>query len=80
MLQNKTLMSAAKWVGTVAGVAGAVLIALNLGMVIYGFWLYLISSVLWTAVGWVQRETSLFVLQGAFTAINILGIYRWLEH
>jgi hypothetical protein len=33
MPQNKTLMSAAKWVGTVAGVAGAVLIALNLGMV-----------------------------------------------
>jgi hypothetical protein len=49
-------------------------------MVIYRFWLYLISSVLWSVVGWKQREGALFVLQGAFTAINILGIYRWLGH
>lgn len=35
------------------------------------------SSLLWSAVGWVHREPSLFVLQGAFTLINLLGIYRW---
>ena len=52
------------------GVAGAMVIALNFGFVIYGFYLYLISSTLWSVVGWVQREPSLFVLQGAFTAIN----------
>jgi uncharacterized membrane protein len=73
-------LSSAKWIGTITGVAGAVVIALNFGFVIYGFYLYLISSVLWSVVGWVQREASLFVLQGAFTAINILGIYRWLGH
>ena len=73
-------VSAAKWIGTVTGVAGAMVIALNLGFVIYGFYLYLISSTLWSVVGWMQREPSLFVLQGAFTAINILRIYRWLEH
>jgi hypothetical protein len=38
------------------------MIALNLGLVIYGFGLFLISSLLWSVVGWVQRETSLFVL------------------
>ena len=73
-------VSAAKWIGTVTGVAGAMVIALNFGFVIYGFYLYLISSTLWSVVGWMQREPSLFVLQRAFTAINILGIYRWLEH
>ena len=41
------------------------------------FALFLISSVLWSAVGWIHREPSLVVLQGAFTAINLLGIYRW---
>jgi hypothetical protein len=73
-------LSSAKWIGTIAGVAGATVIALNFGFVIYGFYLYLISSVLWSVVGWMQREASLFVLQSAFTAINILGIYRWLGH
>jgi len=68
----------AKWVGTAAGVAGAVLIAANIGAVGFGFVLFLISSLLWILVGWMHREPSLVVLQGAFTAINVLGIYRWM--
>lgn len=71
-------LTAAKWIGTAAGVAGAMLIALNLGLVVYGFGLFLMSSILWTAVGWLQREPSLVVLQGAFTAINVVGVARWL--
>ena len=71
-------LTTAKWVGTAAGVSGAIMVALNLGLVVPGFWLFLISSVLWTVIGWVQREMSLLVLQGTFTIINIVGIYRWL--
>ena len=73
-----SLLLAAKWLGSACGVAGAIMIALNLGLVIYGFALFLISSVLWSAIGWLQRETSLVVLQVAFTIINVIGIYRWL--
>ena len=40
-------LSGAKWLGTVCGVAGAIMIALNLGVVVYGFALFLVSSVLW---------------------------------
>lgn len=72
-------LSGAKWFGSACGVAGAIMIALNLGLVIYGFGLFLISSVLWSVIGWLQRETSLVVLQGTFTnIINVVGIYRWL--
>jgi hypothetical protein len=70
-------VSAAKWVGTAAGVSGAILIALNVGMVVFGFGLFLLSSVLWGVVGLVQRETSLFVMQAVFTAVNLLGLWRW---
>ena len=68
---------AAKWLGAAAGVAGAAIVALNLGVAVHAFWLFLISSLLWTAVGWSQRETSLVVLQAAFTVINLVGISRW---
>ena len=44
------LLAPAKWIGTVTGVSGAVLIALNLDVVAYGFGLFLISSVLWAWV------------------------------
>lgn len=67
----------AKWLGTAAGVCGALLIALNLGAVGYGFALFLVSSLLWCGVGFAQREPSLVVLQSAFTAINLIGIWRW---
>jgi hypothetical protein len=52
-------------------------IALNLGIVVYGFALFFLSSLLWGSVALVQREPSLAVLQGAFTAINVLGLWRW---
>jgi hypothetical protein len=68
----------AKWIGTVCGVTGATLIALNLGVVGCGFALFLVSSLSWGAVGLVQREPSLIVLQSAFTIINVLGLWRWL--
>lgn len=71
-------LSAVKWIGTAAGVAGALVIATNLGSVAYGFMLFLVSSILWSLVGWMQREASLVVLQGAFTVINVVGIVRWL--
>ena len=72
------LLTVAKWTGTVAGIAGAVLIALNVGLVVHGFALFLISSVLWTLAALAQRESSLAVLQGAFTVITVIGIVRWM--
>jgi len=73
-----SLLITTKWAGTVAGITGAVLIALNIGFVGYGFMLFLISSILWSAAAVVQRDVSLGVLQGAFTIINVLGIFRWM--
>jgi len=56
---NPIALGAAKWIGTGAGVSGAILIALNLGIVVYGFALFLLSSLLWGSVALVQREPSL---------------------
>jgi hypothetical protein len=79
MSRDRTPMwLAIKWVGTFTGIAGAVLIALNIGIVGYGFVLFLISSLLWSAVAIVQRDASLFVLQGTFVLVDVVGVARWL--
>ncbi len=52
---NATSLRIANWLGTATGVAGAVIIAANLGIVAHGFVLFLISSILWSAVSWIQR-------------------------
>jgi nicotinamide riboside transporter PnuC len=77
MFSNWTYLDIAKWTGVAAGVVGATLIALNIGIVEYGYIFFLVSSLLWMAVGVTQRERSLVVLQLAFTIVNILGLYRW---
>ena len=51
-------LSVAKWFGTLCGIAGATMIALNLGVVVYGFALFFVSSVLWGVIGLIQREPS----------------------
>ena len=40
-------LSVVKWTGTAAGIFGGAMVALNLGIVQYGFVLFLISSLLW---------------------------------
>jgi drug/metabolite transporter (DMT)-like permease len=78
-LQNQIpWLGPAKWIGTLAGIAGASLVALNLDVSGYGFLLFLASSLLWCAAGVAQRDDSLILLQATFVIINIIGIYRWL--
>ena len=75
---DNTALRITKWLGTATGIAGAIIIAANVGFVAHGFKMFLVSSILWSAVSWVQREASLFLLQATFTVINVIGIYRWL--
>jgi hypothetical protein len=71
------MLTAMKWIGTVAGVVGAAMIALNWGVNLYGYMVFLVSSLLWLAVSLHQRERSLAVLQLAYTIINLIGLYRY---
>ena len=71
-------MTVLKWLGTAFGIAGATVIAANLPISGWGFALFLVSSVSWTIAGLRMREPSITALNATFTAINLLGIYRWL--
>ncbi len=67
-----------KWTGTGTGILGALLIAANVPLSGWGFVLFLVSSLAWTGAGLLTREPSLVALNATFTAINVLGIVRWL--
>ena len=70
--------SALKWLGTVTGVLGALVLALNIPVSGWGWVLFTISSISWTVAGLVLRDMSLAVLQGAFVFVDLLGVWRWL--
>ena len=41
-----------------------------------GFWVFLLSNVLWTVWGWHAGAYALIVLQAALAAMNIRGAYK----
>lgn len=61
-----------------AGMTGAVVLALNGPRAGWGFVLYLASNVAWIAASWVQGQWPLFTQQLVFAAVSLLGIWVWL--
>jgi nicotinamide riboside transporter PnuC len=64
-------------VGAIFGVAGAVLVSLNIPQSKYGFILFLISSALLGIVSWQRKMQYLLTMQMVFLGINIVGVVRW---
>ncbi len=81
MIRHSTKsLTSAKWLGTVAGIVGALPVALNIGGTIVGigFVFFAVSATAWVVAGWRMGEPSLVAMHGVFLVINLLGIWRWL--
>ncbi|MBT7556990.1 hypothetical protein HN615_08705 [Candidatus Woesearchaeota archaeon] len=70
---NKTF----EMIGAICGVAGAVLVSLNIPQSKYGFVLFIISSILLGIVSWQRKMQYLLTMQMVFLGINIVGVVRW---
>ena len=64
-------------IGAVCGIAGAVLVSLNIPQSKYGFVLFLISSILLGIVSWQRKMQYLLTMQIVFLGINMVGVARW---
>ena len=64
-------------IGAICGVAGAVLVSLNIPQSKYRFMLFLISSILLGIVSWQRKMQYLLTMQIVFLGINIVGVIRW---
>jgi len=72
-MQNKI-----EWVGAITGLAGALLLSLNINASGYGFILFLLSNIAWIIFSLRRRTYGLLVQQLGFTATSIIGVLRWL--
>lgn len=73
IMQNKI-----EWVGAITGLAGALLLSLNINASGYGFILFLLSNIAWIIFSLRRRTYGLLVQQLGFTATSIIGVLRWL--
>src|SRR3712207_5633553 len=79
MLQNtRLLLLILKWFGTATGIAGALIVAANVGVSPYGFIALIISSITWIVSGFMMRDLSIVSMYLVFTGINFFGLIRWL--
>jgi hypothetical protein len=77
-LAHRKRDTALGWFGTIAQIAGAVLMAANLPVSGWAFLPFLAGSLCWLIVSLRRRLHSMATLQAVFTATNVLGVYRWL--
>ncbi|WP_245538816.1 hypothetical protein [Thiobacillus denitrificans] len=67
-----------EWFGSLTGLLGAGLLALNADFSGWGFAAFLVSNFAWIAFGVMSKSWGLVTMQVGFTATSILGMYRWL--
>jgi len=67
-----------EWSGSLMGLVGAFLLALNTQISGWGFVAFLVSNLFWIAFALRQKAWGLLTMQAGFTASSVLGILRWL--
>ncbi|MBA1280432.1 hypothetical protein [Stutzerimonas stutzeri] len=70
-----------EWIGSACGIAGAALIASNVRLSPWGWWLFLVSSLSLCAYGVAVEAWGILALNVCFVLTNITGIVRvWLPY
>ncbi len=69
-----------KWVfGTIIGICGAILVALNFEYSKCGYILFTISSMAWMYISIKRKDNALLFTQFVFIVIDTVGLYKWMS-
>jgi hypothetical protein len=74
-MDGKTML---EWGGSLTGLLGAGLLALNASISGFGFVAFLISNLAWIGFALSIRAYGLLMMQLGFTVTSVVGIARWL--
>ncbi|WP_379923615.1 PRC-barrel domain-containing protein [Erythrobacter sp. R86502] len=68
------------WFASAATMLAAMMTAANLGSRItgWGFVVFTIGSIAWSAVGFITGQPSLMITNAFLFAVNLFGVWRWL--
>jgi hypothetical protein len=72
------MLKAVGWFGSVTGLLGSLILALNTSFSGWGFVAFLLSNAAWLTYGIKTRTWSMVAMQIGFTATSTLGVWRWL--
>ena len=70
-------MKRCEMVGAISGLTSSILIAVNLNLEVFGFYLYMVSSVAWIYVGVKKNMRELVWMSVGYFTIAAVGILQW---
>ncbi len=70
----------AGWIAPAATMIAAIMTAANLGARVtgWGFVIFTVGSIAWSAVGFSSGQSNLLATNGFLTLVNLIGVWRWL--
>lgn len=75
------MLDVLEWTGTICGIAGATLIASNVRLSPWGWWLFLASSLVLSLYGLLIGAYGIMLLNLCFVMTNLLGLVRvWIPY
>ncbi|HEJ4407792.1 TPA: nicotinamide mononucleotide transporter [Pseudomonas aeruginosa] len=75
------MLDVLEWTGTICGIAGATLIASNVRLSPWGWWLFLASSLILSLYGLLIGAYGIMLLNLCFVMTNLLGLGRvWIPY
>ena len=74
------LLTLTNTIAAATTIVAALLVASNYSpkVMVAGFSIFVIASIVWMVAGYLDSKHSLVVQNGVLLAINLFGIYRWL--
>ncbi len=73
----KFMNNAWGWFGTITGITGGLLVALNFEYSKFGYLFFMASAISWIIQGAKNNDNPLILLNTVFVCVNTVGIYRW---
>lgn len=72
MIYNR--MKYIAWLGTVASIIGAFLVAFQ--VIFIGYCAFIVGSIAWLYIGIIKKDSALYTLNGTFFLANIIGLFN----
>lgn len=66
-----------KWIGTIAGIVGAILVAANSGYQFVGYLAFFAGSIAWLIVSLRCKDRAGMVQWAFFSAVNLWGLLNY---
>ena len=69
-----------EWIGSLSGIAGALLLALNIKLSPWAYPLFFASNITLAVWAWMGNSNGMLLMQSVMAVISALGVYRWIIH